>query len=873
MKSAELRKSFLDFYAGKDHEVVRSSPLVPANDPTLLFTNAGMVQFKDLFLGLEKRGYTRATSSQRCVRAGGKHNDLENVGYTARHHTFFEMLGNFSFGDYFKREAIQDAWEFMTEVLELPPEKLWVTVFEDDDEAADIWLKEICVDPQRFSRLGEKDNFWAMGDTGPCGPCTEIFYDHGAQVPGGPPGSPDEDGDRYVEVWNLVFMQYERSADGTMTPLPKPSVDTGMGLERIAAVMQGVHSNYDIDLFQALLTAAAKATGTEDLDNNSLKVISDHIRACVFLIADGIVPSNEGRGYVLRRIIRRAIRHGYQLGQHEPFFHKLVAALEEQMGEAYPELGQQREHIERVLLKEEQRFAETLDHGMRVLNEAIDELDGEIIPGQAVFKLYDTYGFPADLTADIARERGLSIDRDGFEEAMTEQRERARASSSFAATDVMSLAATLQGAGVDIPVSEFLGYEEVQADGRVGLIISNGEPVDVIDGETEATLFLDRTPFYAESGGQVGDAGLLVAEGIEFSVTDTQKVGEGIAHIGRMVRGSIASGDTVTAAVNAERRQATVLNHSATHLLHAALRQVLGNHVAQKGSLVAPDRLRFDFSHFEPVSPEQLEEIESLVNEQIRRNNAVNTAIMGYDDAVASGAVALFGEKYGDEVRVLKIGDFSTELCGGTHVAQVGEIGLFKITSETGIAAGVRRIEAVTGRIALAWLRSGEQALAGIAGLVKSGRDEVEDKVRQLVERGRQLEKEVGKLKGQLASGKGSDLAEQAVDIGGINVLAANVEGADSKSLRDAVDRLKNKLSPAVVVLATVEEGKVRLVAGVTKETTSRIKAGELISEIAQLVGGKGGGRPDMAQAGGNDPAGLAAALARVPDFVTERLS
>ena len=873
MKSAELRKSFLDFYAGKDHEVVRSSPLVPANDPTLLFTNAGMVQFKDLFLGLEKRGYTRATSSQRCVRAGGKHNDLENVGYTARHHTFFEMLGNFSFGDYFKREAIQDAWEFMTEVLELPPEKLWVTVFEDDDEAADIWLKEIGVDPQRFSRLGEKDNFWAMGDTGPCGPCTEIFYDHGAQVPGGPPGSPDEDGDRYVEVWNLVFMQYERSADGTMTPLPKPSVDTGMGLERIAAVMQGVHSNYDIDLFQALLKAAAQATDTEDLDNNSLKVISDHIRACVFLIVDGVVPSNEGRGYVLRRIIRRAIRHGYQLGQHEPFFHKLVATLEEQMGEAYPELGQQREQIERVLLKEEQRFAETLDHGMRVLNEAIDELDGEIIPGQAVFKLYDTYGFPVDLTADIARERGLSIDRDGFEEAMTGQRERARASSSFAATDVMSLAATLQGAGVDIPVSGFLGYEEVQADGRVALIISNGEPVDVIDGETEATLFLDRTPFYAESGGQVGDAGLLVAEGIEFSVTDTQNVGEGIAHIGRMVRGSIATGDTVTAAVNAERRQATVLNHSATHLLHAALRQVLGNHVAQKGSLVAPDRLRFDFSHFEPVSPEQLEEIESLVNEQIRRNNAANTAIMGYDDAVASGAVALFGEKYGDEVRVLKIGDFSTELCGGTHVAQVGEIGLFKITSETGIAAGVRRIEAVTGRIALAWLRSGEQALAGIAGLVKSGRDEVEDKVRQLVERGRQLEKEVGKLKGQLASGKGSDLAEQAVDIGGVNVLAANVEGADSKSLRDAVDRLKNKLSPAVVVLATVEEGKVRLVAGVTKETTTTIKAGELISEIAQLVGGKGGGRPDMAQAGGNDPAGLAAALARVPEFVTERLS
>jgi alanyl-tRNA synthetase len=782
------------------------------------------------------------------------------------------MLGNFSFGDYFKREAIRDAWEFMTGVLGLPPEKLWVTVFEDDDEAADIWLKEIGVDPERFSRLGEKDNFWAMGDTGPCGPCTEIFYDHGPDVPGGPPGSPDEDGDRYVEVWNLVFMQYDRAADGTMTPLPKPSVDTGMGLERIAAVMQGVHSNYDIDLFQALLKAAAAATQTDDLSNNSLKVISDHIRACVFLIADGVVPSNEGRGYVLRRIIRRAIRHGYQLGQHEPFFHKLVVALEEQMGDAYPELGRQREQIERVLLKEEQRFAETLDHGMRVLEEAIDKLEGKTIPGAAVFKLYDTYGFPIDLTADIARERGLAIDRDGFEEAMEAQRARARASSSFAATDVMSLAATLQGAGVEIPVSEFVGYEEVQTEGKVELMISNGQPVQTLGGEDTATIFLNRTPFYAESGGQVGDAGLLVADGVEFSVIDTQKVGDGIAHIGRMIRGSISTGDTVMAAVNAERRQSTVLNHSATHLLHAALRTVLGSHVAQKGSLVAPDRLRFDFSHFEPVTAEQLGEIETLVNDQVRRNNAARTDVMGYDEAVTSGAVALFGEKYGDRVRVLSIGDFSTELCGGTHVAQVGEIGLFKITSETGIAAGVRRIEAVTGKNALAWMRSGEDALASIAGLVKSGRDEVEDKVRQLVERGRRLEKEVGKLKGQLASGKGSDLAEQAVDISGVKVLAANVEGADSKSLRDAVDRLKNKLSPAVVVLATVEEGKVRLVAGVTKETTATIKAGELISEIAQLVGGKGGGRPDMAQAGGSDPSGLEAALARVPAFVSERL-
>jgi alanyl-tRNA synthetase len=872
MNSAELRQAFLDFYAGKAHQVVPSSSLVPANDPTLLFTNAGMVQFKDLFLGLEKRDYARATSSQRCVRAGGKHNDLENVGYTARHHTFFEMLGNFSFGDYFKKEAIRDAWQFMTEVLKLPPEKLWVTVFEDDDEAADIWLQDVGVDPGRFSRLGAKDNFWAMGDTGPCGPCTEIFYDHGPDVEGGPPGSPDEDGDRYVEVWNLVFMQFDRAADGTMTPLPKPSVDTGMGLERIAAVMQGVHSNYDIDLFQALLKAAAEATGSDDLDNNSLKVIADHIRACAFLVVDGVVPSNEGRGYVLRRIIRRAIRHGFQLGQNEPFFHTLVATLDEQMGDAYPELRKDREQIEKVLLKEEERFAETLDHGMRVLEEAIENIDGDTIAGSAVFKLYDTYGFPVDLTADIARERGLSIDRDGFETAMEEQRSRGRAGSSFAATDVMTLAATLQGAGVEIPDSTFTGYDAVQDEARVVLMVRGDEAVESLALDDEATIFLDKTPFYAESGGQVGDAGVLTADGIEFAVLDTQKVGEGIAHMGRLVRGQLNKGETITAAVSAARRQATVLNHSATHLLHAALRTVLGEHVTQKGSLVAPDRLRFDFSHYEPVTPEQLAEIEAMVNDQIRRNSAAETAVMGYDDAVSAGAIALFGEKYGDQVRVLKIGDFSTELCGGTHVSRAGEIGLLKITSETGIAAGVRRIEALTGQGALDWVRAGEEALARIADLVRSGREDVEEKIRQLVDRGKRLEKDVAKLKGQLASGKGSDLAEQAVDISGINVLAANVEGADAKTLREAVDRLKQKLSPAVVVLAAVEEGKVRLVAGVTKETTGTIKAGELINEIAQLVGGKGGGRPDMAQAGGNDANGLPAALERVAEFVTERV-
>jgi alanyl-tRNA synthetase len=872
MKSAEIRQRFLDYFARNGHEVVASSPLVPGNDPTLLFTNAGMVQFKDVFLGLEKRPYVRAASSQRCVRAGGKHNDLENVGYTARHHTFFEMLGNFSFGDYFKRDAIRYGWEFMTGVLGLPPEKLWVTVFEEDDEAADIWLNEIGVDPTRFTRMGASENFWAMGDTGPCGPCSEIFYDHGPTVEGGPPGTPEEDGDRYVEVWNLVFMQYERAADGTMTPLPKPSVDTGMGLERIAAVMQGVTSNYDTDLLRTLVEAASRATGAKDMDSASLRVIADHIRACAFLIVDGVLPSNEGRGYVLRRIIRRAIRHGYKLGQQEPFFHKLVAPLEAEMGEAYPELTKAQGQVERVLLQEEQRFAETLDQGMDILEAAIADLGGDVIPGEVAFKLYDTYGFPVDLTADIARERGLTVDQEGFESAMEAQRERGRAASVFGAGELVAMAAALKADGADIAETEFLGYKADSAAGEIRMIVRDGAPVDAASEGDRVTVFLDRSPFYAESGGQVGDTGELTADGARVEVTDTQKVGKGHAHIGIVTAGRIACGDTVTASIDIERRAAIVLNHSATHLLHAALREVLGEHVTQKGSLVAPDKLRFDFSHFEPVTPEQQREIEALVNDQIRRNAAAETAVMDFDDAVAAGAMALFGEKYDERVRVLKLGDFSTELCGGTHVSRAGDIGLLKITSEAGIAAGVRRIEAVTGDGALNWVRAGETALSRIAGLVRSTRDDAEDKVRQLLDKSKQLEKEVQKLKSKLASGQGGDLAEQAVDIGGIKVLASRVDGADPKSLREAVDRLKQRLGTAVIVLGSVEDDKVRLVAGVTKDATDRIKAGALIGEIAQLVGGRGGGRPDMAQAGGSDPSGMEAALARVPEYVSEHV-
>ena len=861
--SKALRQQFLDFFRERGHEVVPSSPLVPADDPTLLFTNAGMVQFKDVFLGKEPRPYSRAVSSQRCVRAGGKHNDLENVGYTARHHTFFEMLGNFSFGDYFKREAIQYAWEFLTGTLQLPPEKLWVTVFEEDDEAADIWLKEIGVDPARFSRIGAKDNFWSMGDTGPCGPCTEIFYDHGPEVPGGPPGTPEEDGDRYIEIWNLVFMQYDRDREGNLNPLPKPSVDTGMGLERLAAVMQGVHSNYEIDLFQHLIRAAAALAGIDDLENKSLRVIADHIRACAFLVVDGVMPSNEGRGYVLRRIARRAIRHGHKLGIEGSFFHKLVGPLAEQMGEAYPELVKAREQVERVLRQEEERFAETLDKGMRILEESITDLDGNLIPGETVFKLYDTYGFPLDLTADIARERNLTIDLEGFEASMAAQRERARAASHFAAD---------YGTGVELQDrTEFTGYGQLSDTSRVIGLYRDGQPVSHLEAGEAGMVILDHTAFYAESGGQVGDRGVLINGNARFEVRDTQKQGNAFAHLGSMGAGSLRVGDTVHGEVDAARRRATMLNHSATHLLHAALRRVLGEHVQQKGSLVNPERLRFDFAHFEPVSSEQIETLERIVNEQIRANTAVETRLMPIDQAMASGAVALFGEKYGDEVRVLSIGDFSVELCGGTHVERAGDIGLFKIVSESGIASGVRRIEAVTGDAALAYIGETEKNLQRIAQLVKGGREDAETRVVQLMEKTRKLEKELEQLKARLASSQGSDLAGQAVEVAGIQVLSARLEGVDAKALRETVDQLKQKLGSAVVLLAVVEEGKVSLAAGVTRDQTGRLKAGELVNAVAQQVGGKGGGRPDMAMAGGSQPEHLDAALASVVDWVRER--
>ncbi len=863
--SNELRQAFLDFFAERDHEVVASSPLVPGNDPTLLFTNAGMVQFKDVFLGNEKRAIPRAASSQRCVRAGGKHNDLENVGYTARHHTMFEMLGNFSFGDYFKRDAIHYAWEFLTQVMKLPPERLWCTVFEDDEEAAGIWLNDVGVDPERFSRLGTKDNFWAMGDTGPCGPCTEIFYDHGEQVPGGPPGSPDEDGDRYVEVWNLVFMQYNRDSTGKLTPLPKPSVDTGMGLERLAAVMQGVHSNYETDLFASLIDAAAVVTGATDKESKSLNVIADHIRACAFLVVDGVLPGNEGRGYVLRRIIRRAIRHGYKLGVEEPFFHKLVAALEAQMGAAYPELSKLREHAERVLLQEEERFAETLTQGMKILEETIAGLPGKgVIPGDAVFKLYDTYGFPEDLTADIARERGLSVDHAGFESAMAAQRERARQSSQFK-VEISELPR------VDT-ATEFLGYDTLTAGAEVTGLFVDGNAVESIDAAAAAVVILNRTPCYAESGGQVGDTGELSGAGVRFRVDDTQKTGNAYAHVGELVEGTLAIGDQIQARVDAGRRAAIVLNHSATHLLHAALRKVLGEHVQQKGSLVAPDRLRFDFSHYEALTAGELTELESIVNEQIRINSPAETKVMPYQDAIASGALAFFGDKYAEDVRVLRIGEFSTELCGGTHVSRAGDIGLLKITAESGIAAGVRRIEAVTGPGALEFLQTNEALLRDIAGLVKGGRDDVADKVRSLIERNRALERELTTLKGKLATGGGQDLLDGAEDVGGIKVLAARLDGADSKALREAADKLRDRLGTGVVVLGAVEDDKVRLVASVTKDLTKSLKAGDLIRPVAEKVGGRGGGRPDFAQAGGSDPGQLDAALALVRTEVAARI-
>ncbi|HEX5046226.1 MAG TPA: alanine--tRNA ligase [Gammaproteobacteria bacterium] len=862
LTSTQLRQAFLDFFAKRGHEIVPSSSLVPHNDPTLLFTNAGMVQFKDVFLGKETRAIPRAASSQRCVRAGGKHNDLENVGYTARHHTFFEMLGNFSFGDYFKRDAIRFAWDFVSGTLGLPPERLWCTVFEDDDEAASIWLDEIGVSKSRFTRLGASDNFWAMGDTGPCGPCSEIFYDHGPDVEGGPPGSPNSGGDRYIEIWNLVFMQFERSADGTMTKLPKPSVDTGAGLERMAAVMQGVHSNYEIDLFANLIKAAAEATHANDLESKSLRVIADHIRACSFLIADGVVPGNEGRGYVLRRIARRAIRHGYKLGMEDPFFYKLVKPLEAEMGPAYPELGKKRAHVEKVLRQEEQRFAETLSQGMRLLEDAFAKLGkGGTLPGDTIFKLYDTYGFPEDLTADVARERGFAVDKAGFETAMDAQRERARKASRF-------VAASSDRPTFDQP-TEFLGYDTLAAESPVAALLdADGKPVEALAAGARGTVVLARTPFYAESGGQIGDTGELTTATARFAVEDTHKLGLAFGHTGEVKSGRIAVDDLVHASVDAERRAAIVLNHSATHLLHAALRTVLGEHVQQKGSLVAPDRLRFDFSHYEPVTPEQIRQIEDLVNDQIRLNADADIRVLPYDEAIAAGALAFFGDKYGDRVRVLKLGDFSTELCGGTHVSRAGDIGLFKIVSESGIAAGVRRIEAVTGRGALEWVNANETLLRDVAGLVKSGRDDVAAKVGQLLDRTKSLEREIQTLRKKLASGGGRDVLQEVQVVNGIKVLAVRVDGADAKSLRDTADQLKDKLASGVVVLAAVEGDKVSLVASITKDLTGKLKAGDIIKPVAELVGGRGGGRPDFAQAGGNRPENVDQALALVPGLV-----
>ena len=865
MTTNELRQAFLDFFRDKDHEVVASSPLVPGNDPTLLFTNAGMVQFKDVFLGSDKRKYNRATTSQRCVRAGGKHNDLENVGYTTRHHTFFEMLGNFSFGDYFKREAIQYAWEFLTETLNLEPSRLWVTVYKDDEEAAQIWLNEMKVDPERFSRLGDKDNFWAMGDTGPCGPCSEIFFDHGPSIEGGPPGTPEEDGDRYIEIWNLVFMQYDRNADGELVPLPKPSVDTGMGLERIAAIMQGVHSNYHVDVFANLIEATAKTLGVKNDGSNSLNVIADHLRAIAFLIVDGVLPGNEGRGYVLRRIMRRAIRHGNKLGARGLFANKLIAPLVKEMGDAYPELVKAQAHVEMVMAKEERRFAETLEQGMEMLEGAIADLSGTEIPGDVVFKLYDTYGFPVDLTADIARERGLSVDQSGFEEAMSGQRDRGRAASKFRAIGGDDIKTDLE--------TTFLGYEGTEASCEVVALFNDGKPVDQLSVGDDGAVILATTPFFGESGGQVGDTGVLSTGDNSFTVVDTQKSGKARVHYGSVQAGELRVGDKVEAHVDAERRQAIRLNHSATHLMHAALRTVLGEHVQQKGSLVAPDRLRFDFSHFEPVSAEQLTEIEDMINDQIRRNVAADTKVMSYDAAVASGAIALFGEKYDDEVRVLNFGGFSVELCGGTHVDRTGDIGIFKITHETGIASGVRRVEAVTGKGALEWLNARRQILDGIAGQLKSQPDKVATKIDHLVKRNKDLEKELAAAKQALLTGGSVDRSDDAEEIGGIKVLAARIDGADAKTLRDAVDRYKDKLGSAIVVLGSVDNGVVRLAAGVTKDNTDRIRAGDLIKPIAEQVGGKGGGRPDFAQAGGNNPEALDAALSSVSAWVAEQLA
>jgi alanyl-tRNA synthetase len=865
MKSAEIRDAYLKFFESKGHTIVPSSSLIPGNDPTLLFTNAGMVQFKDVFLGGDKRSYSRAASSQRCVRAGGKHNDLENVGYTARHHTFFEMLGNFSFGDYFKRDAIQFAWEFLTEVLKLPKERLWVTAHISDDEAADIWVKEIGVSPDRISRL-DADNFWQMGDTGPCGPCTEIFYDHGEDIPGGPPGSENDHLDRYIEVWNVVFMQYERQPDGTLIPLPKPSVDTGMGLERIAAVMQHVHNNYEIDLFQHLLKATAQATGTSDMENKSLRVIADHIRSCSFLISDGVLPSNEGRGYVLRRIIRRAVRHGNQLGQKQPFFHKLVKALAEVMGDAYPELVKNQSHIERILLQEEEQFEKTLDKGMAVLEDALTKIKGSEIPGEIVFTLYDTYGFPLDLTNDIARERGLTVDVPGYDKAMDAQRARARAAGAFKVD--------YTAAGLDVPPTEFLGYSSLAEQGKILALLKGGAVVDHLSEGDDGAIVLDRTPFYGESGGQIGDSGYIESGSCRIEVRDCQKQGDSHLHLVHVLQGSVKVGDKVTAKVDASVRQATALNHSATHLLHAALRKVLGEHVTQKGSLVDSERLRFDFSHFEAVKPEQLKAIEALVNDQVRANSAVTTDHCDMEEAKAKGAMALFGEKYGDQVRVLTMGEgFSVELCGGTHVSRTGDIGLMRIISESGVAAGVRRIEAVTGANALALFDNLDQLVDSATRTLKTNRDNLIEKIEQLASQNRKLEKDLAQLKTRLATSGGGDVLSQAVDIQGIKVLSLNLDGADSKSLRDSVDQFKNKLGKAVVLLAAVEDtNKVALVAGVTQNITDQIKAGDLMRHVAEQIGGKGGGRPDMAQGGGTDVAALQNALASVAPWVEQCL-
>ena len=866
MDSRELRSAFLSFFEGKGHTIVESSSLVPGNDPTLLFTNAGMVQFKDAFAFREDRGYTRAASCQRCVRAGGKHNDLDNVGYTARHHTFFEMLGNFSFGDYFKEDAIMFAWEFLTKVVGLPADKLWVTVHDSDDEAEQIWIEKVGFDPQRITRLGDDHNFWTMGDTGPCGPSSEIFYDHGPEVPGGPPGSTDGDLDRYIEIWNLVFTQYDRSADGTLTPLPKQCVDTGMGLERLAAVLQGVHNNYEIDLFQALIKKSAGLLDITDLDNPSLKVIADHIRAAVFLITDGVVPSNEGRGYVIRRIIRRALRHGHKLQSSGPFFHQLVGEVVAQMGDAYPLIAQTQKQLEKVLLKEEQQFELTLDQGMRILTDAISQLDEKEIPGEVVFKLYDTYGFPTDLTADIARERNLTLDMAGFDRAMEAQRERARAASQFGSADTGDLELS--------DVTEFVGYESLEDEATVIGIIVNGAKVAQANDDQEALLVLDKTPFYAESGGQAGDTGQLIADGVVFNVTDTVKSGDAFLHQAKPVSGRLSLGDKVKSVVDRPKRDATRLNHSATHLMHAALRKILGEHVNQRGSLVNAERLRFDFSHFEAVSKEQLREIERLVNTEIRNNSAIETEVMDLESAKGRGAMALFDEKYSAEVRVLTMGDgFSVELCGGTHATRTGDIGIFRVVSEQGVASGVRRIEAITGSAALAQVESNEDLLSQAGSLVRADNHNLADKLSGLIDQNKKLEKTIADLNRKLATGGvGPDITESAIDLGGVKLVVSQLDGADPKSLPDVLDQLKNKIGSGIIVLGTVSEGKVGLIVGVTKDLTDRFHAGNLVNHIASQVGGKGGGRPDMARAGGSDPDGLPAALASVEQFARNLL-